>query len=190
LINASDDPRLGFISITGFSSFDMPITPFLALEHLWSLADCSAAALDDIRFEGVDPGMPSVHRVGTLASATIGATALAAAACHQLRTERGQHVEVSMRRALVAFRSERYLRIDDGPAPELRDPLTGFYETRDGRWIQLHTNFAHHRDGVLKVLACANDRATVAEAIHGWDGAALDRTLADAGLCAALIRSP
>jgi crotonobetainyl-CoA:carnitine CoA-transferase CaiB-like acyl-CoA transferase len=166
------------------------ITPLLALEHLWSLAGCSPDVLEQIRFEGADPGLPSVYRVGTLASATIGASALAAARCYQMRKGRAQRVEVSMRRALVAFRSERYLRIDEGPAPELRDPLTGFFETRDGRWIQLHANFAHHRDGILKVLSGANDRATVVDAIRGWEGAALDRALADAGLCAALIRSP
>ncbi len=95
-----------------------------------------------------------------------------------------------MRRALAAFRSERYLRVNDGPPPALRDPVMGFYATRDGRWIQLHTNFPHHLAGMLKVLGCANDRAAVAEAIRGWDGAVLDQTLADAGLCAALIRSP
>ncbi len=116
--------------------------------------------------------------------------ALAAAECFRLRTGRGQRVEVDVRRALVAFRSERYLRVDDGPPPELRSPVTGFYATRDGRWIQLHTNFQHHLDGVLNVLGCANTPAAVAEAIRGWDGAALDPTLANAGLCAALIRAP
>ncbi len=134
--------------------------------------------------------MPSVYRVGSLASATIAATGLAAAEFHRLRTGRRQHVTVQMRRALASFRSERYLRIDGGPPPALRDPVTGFYETRDGRWIQLHTNFAHHLHGVLTVLGCENDPAAVAKAIRGWDGATLDQTLADAGLCAALIRTP
>ncbi|HEY3537076.1 MAG TPA: CoA transferase [Trinickia sp.] len=166
------------------------MTPHLALEHLWSLAACAPDALGDIHFQDQDPGLPSVYRVGTLACATIGAAALAAAECHALRTGRRQRIDVSMRRALAVFRSERYLRIDDGPAPELRDPLMGFYETRDGRWIQLHTNFPHHRLGVVKVLGCANDRDAVAAAIRGWEGAELDRALADAGLCAALIRSP
>jgi crotonobetainyl-CoA:carnitine CoA-transferase CaiB-like acyl-CoA transferase len=133
--------------------------------------------------------LPSVYRVGSLASATIAATGLAAAEYQRLRTGRRQHVTVEMRRALASFRSERYLRIDDRPPPALRDPVTGFYETRDGRWIQLHTNFAHHLQGVLKVLGCENDRAVVAAAIRGWDGATLDQTLADAGLCAALIRT-
>ena len=166
------------------------MTPLIALEHLWSVAECDPAALESIVIDGDDPGLPSVHRVGTLASATIGAMALAAAECFRLRTGRRQRVEVEMRRALASFRSERYLRLNDGPAPELRGPLTGFYETRDGRWIQLHTNFEHHRDGVLKVLGCANDRDAVVEAIRGWNGAELDQTLAEAGLCAALIRTP
>ncbi|HEX7933407.1 MAG TPA: CoA transferase [Paraburkholderia sp.] len=166
------------------------MTPELALDHIWTLAGCDPAALRSISLTGSEPGLPSVYRVGALASATIGATGLAAAELHRLRTGRRQRVTVDMRRALASFRSERYLRIDDGPPPALRDPVTGFYETRDGRWIQLHTNFAHHLQGVLTVLGCKNDRAAVAAAIRGWDGAPLDQTLADAGLCAALIRTP
>jgi len=166
------------------------MTPELALDHIWTLAHCERAALRSVHFTGSEPALPSVFRVGALACATIAATGLAAAEYHRLRTGRGQPVSVDMRRALASFRSERYLRIDGGPPPALRDPVTGFYETRDGRWIQLHTNFAHHLAGVLKVLGCENDRAAVASAIRGWDGAALDQTLADAGLCAALIRTP
>ncbi|EGC98284.1 L-carnitine dehydratase/bile acid-inducible protein F, partial [Burkholderia sp. TJI49] len=124
------------------------------------------------------------------AAATIAAAGLAAAECHRLRTGVAQRVEVSVRDALVAFRSERYLRVDDGPPPELRHPVTGFYETRDGRWIQLHANFAHHLHGILDVLGCGAQPDDVARAIRSWDGAALDTALAEAGLCAALIRTP
>ncbi|WMY08932.1 CoA transferase [Paraburkholderia phenoliruptrix] len=166
------------------------MTPELALDHIWTVARGEPAALRSVHLTGQEPGLPSVFRVGALASATIAATGLAAAEHHRLRTGRGQHVTVDMRRALASFRSERYLGIDGGPPPVLRDPVTGFYETRDGRWIQLHTNFAHHLAGVLKVLGCGNERAAVASAIRGWDGAVLDQTLADAGLCAALIRTP
>ncbi|MCX4170593.1 MULTISPECIES: CoA transferase [Paraburkholderia] len=166
------------------------MTPELALKHIWMTAQCDPTALRSVSLPGTDPGLPSVYRVGALASATIAASGLAAAEYHRLRTGRRQHVTVEMRRALASFRSERYLRIDEGPPPALRDPVMGFYATRDGRWIQLHTNFPHHLEGVLKVLGCANDRAAVAEAIRGWDGAMLDQTLADAGLCAALIRTP
>ncbi|CAB3765760.1 CoA transferase [Paraburkholderia solisilvae] len=166
-------------------------TPRVALDHLWTAAGCDAAALDAVSITGDDPALPSVFRVGTLAAATIAATGLAAAECYRLRGGQRQHVSVDVRRALTAFRSERYLRVNDAPAPEMRSPMFGFFETRDGRWVQLHTNFAHHLDGVLNILGCANDRAAVAQAIRGdWDGAALDQTLADAGLPAALIRTP
>lgn len=166
------------------------MTPQLALDHLWSVAGCDPALLEYVSMEGNDPSLPSVFRVGTLASASIAAMALAAADCFRLRTGRMQRVDVNVRRALIAFRSERYLRVNDGLPQELRHPVTGFYATRDGRWIQLHTNFPHHLQGVLKVLGCDGDPGAVAEAIRNWDGAKLDQTLADAGLCAALIRSP
>jgi crotonobetainyl-CoA:carnitine CoA-transferase CaiB-like acyl-CoA transferase len=166
------------------------MTPELALDHLWSVAGCDPALLAQAHIEGGDPALPSVFRVGTLASASIAAVGLAAANCFRLRTGRMQRVDVSVPRALVAFRSERYLRVNDGLPPELRHPVTGFYVTRDGRWIQLHTNFPHHLQGVLNVLGCDGDPGAVGQAIRHWDGAKLDQTLADAGLCAALIRSP
>ena len=95
---------------------------------------------------GADPGLPSVYRVGASPrrpSPRVASRRPSVSACARAPTA----VTVEMRRALAAFRSERYLRIDDGPPPALRDPVTGFYETRDGRWIQLHTNFAHHLHG-------------------------------------------
>jgi len=182
------------------------MTPLIALDHLWTAAGGDAAALDAVSITGNDPALPSVFRVGTLAAATIAATGLAAAECHRLQTgqqsglQRGlrrglqsgqrQRVHVDVQRALTAFRSERYLRVNDGPPLDMRNPIFGFFETRDGRWVQLHTNFPHHLEGVLKILGCANDRSSVAQAIRDWDGAILDQTLADAGLPAALIRTP
>ncbi|AOJ63586.1 carnitine dehydratase [Burkholderia ubonensis] len=166
------------------------MTPRLALTHLWQLAHGEPGALARVAIDGQDPALPSVFHVGTLAAASIAAAALAAAECHRLRTGVAQRVDVSVRDALVAFRSERYLRVDDGPPPELRHPVTGFYETRDARWIQLHANFPHHLRGILGVLGCGERRAEVAAAIRTRDGAPLDAALADAGLCAALIRTP
>ncbi|MDQ7975851.1 CoA transferase [Paraburkholderia sp. SARCC-3016] len=170
------------------------MTPLIALDHLWTAAGCDAAALDAVSITGNDPALPSVFRVGTLAAATIAATGLAAAECHRLQTGlqsgQRQRVHVDVRRALTAFRSERYLRVNDGPPLDMRNPIFGFFETRDGRWVQLHTNFPHHLEGVLKILGCANDRSSVAQAIRDRDGATLDQTLADAGLPAALIRTP
>jgi crotonobetainyl-CoA:carnitine CoA-transferase CaiB-like acyl-CoA transferase len=166
------------------------MTPRDALEHLWMLADCDPAALDMLQIEGEDPGLPSVFRVGTLAAAAIGAAGLASAQLHRMRCGEAQRVSIDVRHALAAFRSERYLSVEGGPPIELRHPVTGYFATRDGRWIQLHANFPHHLAGILRVLGCTGERETVAAAIRGWDGAELDSALAQAGLCAALIRSP
>src|ERR1700754_1849714 len=174
------------------------MTPLIALDHLWTVAGCDAAALDAVSITGNDPALPSVFRVSTLAAATIAATGLAAAECYRLQSEhqsglqseQRQRVHVDVRHALTAFRSERYLRVNDGPPLDMRNPIFGFFETRDGRWVQLHTNFPHHLEGVLTILGCANERSSVAQAIRHWDGATLDQTLADAGMPAALIRTP
>ncbi|QBQ96837.1 CoA transferase [Paraburkholderia pallida] len=173
------------------------MTPRDALEHLWMLAhphdsaEDLKAALGSIDIAGDDPGLPSVFRVGTLAAASIGGAGLAAARFHRLRGGAEQRVGIDVRRALAAFRSERYLSVDGGAPFELRHPVTGYFQTRDGRWIQLHANFAHHLHGILRVLGCGESRDDVARAIRtNWDGAALDEALAQAGLCAALVRTP
>lgn len=165
------------------------MNPRTAVEQLWSLAALDPAALDHLALHGDDPALPSRFGVGTVAASTIAAMALACVECHRHRTGRRQHVEVDVRRALAAFRSERMLRVDGAP-PAFWGAISGFYQAGDHRWIQLHTNFAHHRDGVLKLLGCADDRAQVAAAIRDWRAADLDAALADAGMCAALVRTP
>lgn len=164
--------------------------PSIALESLWTQAGGHESALDTLQFTEPDPPWQSEYQVGTIAAATIAAQALAAAEIWRLRSGRRQQIEVSIRRALAVFRSERYLRIDGKPPADPWSPIAGYYQAGDGRWIQLHTNFPHHRDGVLRVLGCANERAAVTAAIAGWQADALDARLADEGLCAALIRTP
>jgi crotonobetainyl-CoA:carnitine CoA-transferase CaiB-like acyl-CoA transferase len=166
------------------------MAPADALHFLWNEASGESAALDSIRLFHPDAQLPSVFAVGTLAAATIGAQALAAADIHYRRTGRRQTVEVDVRRALAMFRSERYLLVDGKPPPSPWDPIAGYYEAGDGRWLQLHTNFPHHRDGVLRVLGCENSREAVAKAIARWCASDLDARLAEEGMCAALIRNP
>ncbi len=163
-----------------------------ALQSFWQLGNGDPAALDAVSFSATEPQLPSVFQVGTLAAASIAAQALASAEIWRARAGAGQRqqIQISMRRALAMFRSERYLSVDGKAPAEIRSPLTGYFQAGDGRWIQLHTNFPHHRDGVLRVLQCENTRQAVAAAIREWQAAELDARLADEGMCAALIRSP
>ena len=157
---------------------------------LWRLAGGAPEALEQLSFRHPAAQLPSQFQVGALASATIGAQALAAAQFWRMRGGRLQTVSLDQRHALAIFRSERYLLIDGKPPADPWSPIAGYYQAGDGRWVQLHTNFPHHRDGVLRVLQCADNRAAVAAAIAGWQASELDARLAQEGMVAALVRSP
>ncbi|MBI4608040.1 MAG: CoA transferase [Candidatus Rokubacteria bacterium] len=160
-----------------------------ALAQLWSWADCDPAALECTRLTGGDPVLPTNFKIGTAATATIAAAGLAAAELWRLRTGRRQRVAVDARAAAVAFRSERYLRVDGRTPPDAWGPISGFYRVGDGRWIQLHCNFPHHRDGVVRLLGCDGTREAVAAAVPGWKAGELEDALAAAGLCAGMVRA-
>ena len=159
-----------------------------ALADLWRSAGCAPEALARIALTGQDPIFPTRFRLGTAALASIGASALAAAELWRLGAGRAQSVSVDIRAAAAAFRSERYLRVDGQPPQDPWGPVSGFYRAGDGRWIQLHCNFPHHRDGVLRVLDCEGSREAVAAAILRWTAAALEDALAAADMCAGMVR--
>jgi crotonobetainyl-CoA:carnitine CoA-transferase CaiB-like acyl-CoA transferase len=159
-----------------------------ALQDLLTLAQREPAAAE-IAITGQDPVLPTNFLLGTAGSAAIAAVGVAAADLWSVRTGRRQRVALDMRAAAAALRSDRYLRIDGKPPPNPWDRISGFYQTRDGRWIQLHCNFPHHRDGVLALLRCDNDATAVAQAVAAWDGQPLEDALAEAQMCAGLVRS-
>lgn len=145
---------------------------------------------DNVSISGQDPVLPTNFLIGSAGAAVIAANGLAAADIWAQRTGRRQAVEMDIVAAAAALRSDRYILVDGQKAPDPWSPISGFYETGDDRWIQLHCNFPHHRDGVLAVLGCDNDRAAVAAAIATWDGAALESALAEAEMCSGLVRRP
>jgi len=161
-----------------------------SLEDLWTTLGCRAEALEHVSIAGGDPVLPGPFRVGEAAAVTIGASALAAAELWRVRSGRMQDVQVDMRTAAMAFRSERHVRIDGAPPPPIWDDIAGFHATGDARWVQLHTNFPHHRQRALEVLQCDGNRQAVAEAVAGWQGEALEEALIGNGTCAAYVRTP
>lgn len=164
-------------------------SPQDALADLWGETGLDAAALHHITLTGDDPALPSSFRVGTAAQASIGAAALAAAEIWRARTGQRQEVTVPMRAAAVEFRSERYLRVNGNPAPEPWDKIAGTYQCGDGRWVRIHTNFPHHRDGILKLLGCAYEREAVQAALSTWGAETFETAAAEAGLVVACMRS-
>lgn len=159
------------------------------LGRLWARVDGAPAALDRVVLTGRDPVLLSTFAVGTLAQVTIAAAGLAAAEFHRVRGGSAQTVSVDIRHAAAEFRSERYLKQTTPPAPAW-DPIAGLYRTRDQRWVRIHTNFAHHRDGFLALLGCANTRDAVQAALTQWDAEAFESEAAARNLVATKTRTP
>ena len=159
-----------------------------SLEVLWKLAEGDSQALAQVQLAGDEPVLPSSYLVGTAAQVSIAAAGLAAAEVHYCRGGERQSVSVDMHHAATEFRSESLLRIDDQPSPPLWDKIAGAYQCGDGRWVRIHTNFTHHRDGILAILGCENDRDAVARALTGWTAERFEDRAAEAGTIAAMMR--
>jgi crotonobetainyl-CoA:carnitine CoA-transferase CaiB-like acyl-CoA transferase len=145
--------------------------------------------LDDVTFDGEEPVLASKFALATSGAASIAACGLAAADVWRERTGRTQQVSVKLRDAAAALRSANYLRIDGKAPASPWAAISGFYETRDGRWIQYHCNYPHHRDGVLALLGCDDNKESVQDATRRLDAQFLEDALAEAGMCAGIVRT-
>ena len=168
----------------------MTKSPAQILADLWAAAARDPAALARVTLTGTEPMLPSSFRVGAAAQTTIAAAALAAAEVWRQRTGRAQAVAVDMRAAAVEFRSERHMRLAGNPPGPTWDKIAGVYRTGDGRTVRLHTNFPHHREGMLKLLGCAYEREAVQAVLAKWEGEKFETAAADAKLVATMMRSP
>jgi crotonobetainyl-CoA:carnitine CoA-transferase CaiB-like acyl-CoA transferase len=164
-------------------------SPREILADLWTSAGGDVAALEAVTLTGEEPQLPSSFRVAAAAQASIAVTGLAAAQIWKLRSGQGQDVAVDMRHAVVECRSERYLRVDGKPPPPTWDAIAGIYQTRDRRFVRLHTNFPHHRAAVCKVLNCKAERDEVQAALMQWDAEAFETAAYAAGGVVAMMRS-
>jgi crotonobetainyl-CoA:carnitine CoA-transferase CaiB-like acyl-CoA transferase len=159
-----------------------------ALAHLWQLAGLPRDALAFAHLTGADPVLPSSFAVGCAAQATIAAAALGACELGHLRGTPRQQVSVDMLHA--ALECTGWFAVD-GKAPDIWDAFSGLYRCADG-WVRIHANFAHHRDGALRVLGLDPSRCvrTDAEnALLSWRALDFETAIAEAGLVATALRS-
>ena len=167
----------------------MSVAPALALESIWRDANLPVASLQQLTLTGADPVLPSSFAVGTAAQASFAGAALAAAEIGHQRNGLRQQVHVDMHHAALECCGRFTIA---GVAPEVWDKLAGLYACRSG-WVRLHTNFAHHRDGVLRLLGLptgpGTERPAVAAALARWDAVEFEDAATRAGLVVAALRS-
>jgi crotonobetainyl-CoA:carnitine CoA-transferase CaiB-like acyl-CoA transferase len=157
------------------------------LHDLWRQAGLPADALPLARLTGADPVLPSSFAVGAAAQGSIAAAALAACELGHARGVPRQAVAVDMRHAALECTGWFSL---DGRVPELWDAFSGLYRTADG-WVRIHANFAHHREGALRLLGldpATAVRADAEAAMAGWRALDFEEAAAARGLVATALR--
>jgi hypothetical protein len=156
---------------------------------VWDGLGGDPGAAERLTVTGPEHVLPSVFEVTAAAAAAVSAATLAAAEAGGMT---GAAVVVDTTHAALAFRSEHYVRVPDGPElGTVWDPVAGDYPAADG-WIRLHTNFRAHRAAALRTLGLtdAGSSATaVGEAVAGWPAEVLADAVHAAGGCAAALRS-
>lgn len=133
--------------------------------------------------------LPSRFRVERLAIGTIGASHMAASALRSLQSGvRAEAVALDTRAAAIAFRSERYLRIDGKARPDWA-PLSGDYQAGDERWVRLHCNFPHHAQAALRALHCEDSKEAVTQAVRARAAIEIEESVLEQGGAGGAARS-
>jgi hypothetical protein len=132
--------------------------------------------------------LPSSFAVGTASQVVVATAALAATELGTLRGQLPQAVSVDMRHA--ALECTGWFTVN-GQVKEAWDPFSGIYRTADGA-VRIHANFAHHRDGALRLLGldpATAHRPDAEQALRSWRALEFEAVAAQAGLVATAMRS-
>ncbi|KAF8630874.1 hypothetical protein AX17_005233 [Amanita inopinata Kibby_2008] len=167
-----------------------------ALEAIWRSFDLPESMLSLLSLTGnPDEAINSSFRLGVAAQASVALSGLSAAYLHSLRTGAEQVVSVDARHAILAFHSEAWYTVDgQAPSGGLYDSISGLYRTKDDDgFVRIHTNFPHHRRGILSTLnlpdSLSLSKEAVAQAMLQWNSVEFETEAASKGMCATALRS-
>ncbi|KAI0330818.1 CoA-transferase family III, partial [Cubamyces sp. BRFM 1775] len=161
-------------------------------ETLWKSMKLTTELLPRLRLsEQPDAAVSSSFRIGTASQTAIGLSGLAAAEFHRLRTGIEQDVSVDARHAVLECKSEAYYSVEgeSGEKFSLFDAVAGVYRTKDNNYVRIHTNFPHHKQGILDILECEPTRESIAEALLRWDAVEFETEAASRKMVATALRS-
>ena len=158
---------------------------------LWDYLGLPISALSSLSFLGTGLGAPSSFKLGILAQASIGLSALSAALVHShLNDTTVPEVRVPLQHAVIEFNSSTFLTIDGKSLSSTRLPIGGLHKTADGH-VRIHDGFLVHREGTKRLLGCLgeDDRDRIAEAVARWSTVDFEKAAIEAGLAVASLRS-
>ncbi|MCD2164044.1 CoA transferase [Comamonas koreensis] len=169
-----------------------------SVHTLWQQAGLPPQALEPgaLALSGDGAAYPSSFCLDVAAPAAVAASGLASALIDQRRQQQPMpRVNVDVGHVLAECSG--YFTVD-GEQPNLWAPISGLYacgaDVGEPGWLRIHANFAHHRDGVLRLLGLPTGEATprqaVADALKGWTAQTVEARAAELGLVVAAARSP
>lgn len=155
------------------------------LASFWSALGGEPSGIEAMEATGAG-ALSSAFAVTDFASAAVAAAA--ASVREVIRLDTGSRPRITVDRRLSSFWLGMSIRPQGWALPQVRDPMTGDYPTRDG-WIRIHANAPRHRGAAGKVLGCGGDGAAVARAVAAWPRGELESAIVAAGGCAAEMRT-
>ncbi len=156
---------------------------------------------DFVTLEEGAPAMKTRFQAEAGAAAVLAATGTIAADLRRRFVGRGQTVSVSTREAAAALVSFVHQSFEDPTrAPPARPadlngggrgtPAMGFFATKDGRHIYLHPSFPDSAAKLHKLMGEPANAEAVAKTTLTWNAMDLETTIAEAGICGAMCRTP
>ncbi len=149
-----------------------------------------------VLFDGQDPIVPAVHRLGACIGVPLMAGAVAAVAFHRHRGGPAQDLHLDLRRAVHSINPGAFwhptLNGESAPHPLIFDNPFQFspYRTADGRWVMATGVYPHMAAEWCRFLDVPPDSARVAEVIATWDALELEEMASAARLPISIVRTP
>ncbi|KAK7021798.1 hypothetical protein VNI00_017242 [Paramarasmius palmivorus] len=173
---------------------NLVLDELLPASDIWTSTGLPAHHLERLKLDK-DPDLQinSSFKLASAAQTTIGLAGLSAALFHQSRTGVEQQVSVHARHAVIEFHSEAYYILNGKRPGSIWDTVAGVYRTKDNGFVRLHTNFPHHRKGLLDILGIENtpqvSRDDVQNALLEWNALDFEQASGEKGMCAFALRS-
>jgi crotonobetainyl-CoA:carnitine CoA-transferase CaiB-like acyl-CoA transferase len=158
-----------------------------------SAGDCGGK----VTFEGRDPIVPSVLRLGAAAGLGLVAKSVAIAKLWRMRGGESQDIDMDLRVAphrLCPFYDRKWEKINGFTPASPNDPDSAFgmtfYKTADSRFVLPLNPYPIIKKRAQRLLRAYDDRGAVAEAVAAWRGLDLEQAAAEAGVVMGFVRSP